>query len=124
MDKGSPRDICDRTFEFARRIVRLCQRLDEGKSAQRTLSRQILRAGTSIGANVEEAQGSQSPADFVSKCSIALKEARETRYWLRLIAAESLVEPALLDSLIQEADELVKILTTIIVRTKENRLRH
>jgi four helix bundle protein len=79
--------VPERTFAFAKRIVRLCQRLDGSPGISSTLANQLLRSGTSIGANVEEGQGSQSEADFVSKYSIACKEARETPYWLRLIAA-------------------------------------
>jgi len=80
-----PRDIRERTFAFALEIARLCQRLEKQSGVHRTLGRQLLRSGTSIGANMEEAQAGQSRADFVSKCAIALKEARETTYWLRLI---------------------------------------
>jgi four helix bundle protein len=68
--------ICERTFEFAVRIVKLCRFLDEQPGVGRTLSNQLLRSGTSIGANVEEAKGGQSKADFLSKISIACKEAR------------------------------------------------
>ena len=87
MNSAKPHDIQDRTFAFAVEIVRLCQRLDEKPGAGRTLSKQLLRSATSIGANMEEAQAGQSKADFISKTSIALKEARETLYWLRLLAA-------------------------------------
>jgi four helix bundle protein len=86
MDKGSrPRDITDRTFYFAAEIIRFCDALDSSRGTVRVLARQLLRAGTSIGANVEEAQAGQSRADFISKYSIALKEARESIYWLRLL---------------------------------------
>ena len=80
-----PRDIKERTFSFALDIVHMAQRLDECPGVSRTLGRQLLRSGTSIGANVEEAQAGQSRADFSSKYAIALKEARETVYWLRLL---------------------------------------
>lgn len=72
-------DLPKRTFEFARRIVNLCQLLDQTPGASRTLANQLLRAGTSIGANTEEAQAGQSRADFLGKISIACKEARETQ---------------------------------------------
>ena len=114
------RDICERTFEFSVRIVRLCQELDKKPGVARTLGRQLLRSGTSIGANVEEAQGGQSRADFVSKYSISCKEARETHYWLRLLIATEIVPESKLKPLIQEADELIAILTTIIKNTKAN----
>ena len=70
------RDIRERAFKFAVRIIKLCQHLDKKPGAPRTLSSQLLRAGTSVGANVEEAQAGQSRADFISKNAIALKEAR------------------------------------------------
>jgi four helix bundle protein len=73
-------DIQERTFEFALNIINLCRGLDGKPSIIRTLVLQLLRSGTSVGANVEEAQAGQSRADFISKYSIALKEIRETRY--------------------------------------------
>ncbi|WP_339373684.1 MULTISPECIES: four helix bundle protein [unclassified Anabaena] len=83
--------ITDRTFEFAIRIINLCKVLDESPGVVRTISKQLLRSGTSIGANVEESQAAQSTADFVNKLEIALKEGRETRYWLRLLIATELI---------------------------------
>ena len=74
---NEPRDIQQRTFEFATRLVRLCRALDEAPGVSRTLANQLLRSGTSVGANVEEAHGSQSKPDFIAKMSIANKEARE-----------------------------------------------
>lgn len=98
-------DITDRTFEFALRVVKLCKHLNEQRIVDRALVNQLIRAGTSIGANVEEAQSGQSRADFLSKMSIACKEARETHYWLRLISAseESIVDQ--MGDIIQEANE-------------------
>jgi four helix bundle protein len=75
--------ITDRTFNFAVCIVHLGQFLDEQPGVARTLSRQLLRSGTSIRANVEEYQSAQSKADFVHKLGISLKEAKETRYWIK-----------------------------------------
>jgi four helix bundle protein len=111
-------DIENRTFDFALAIVALCQTLDAQPGVGRTLSRQLLRSGTSIGANVEEAQASQSRADFISKNGIALKEARETHYWLRLISAAHLAEAHTLEPLLNEATELKKILGAIIVSAR------
>lgn len=74
------KDITDRTFNFAVRIVNLCKVLDEKPGVRRVLYKQLIRSGTSIGANVEESQSAQSKADFVHKLEISLKEARETRY--------------------------------------------
>ncbi len=117
------RDICERTFEFAVQAVSLCKKLDERPGVARTLSRQLLRSATSIGANVEEAQGGQSKADFISKYAIARKEARETHYWLRLLAATSIIEQEEVSDLVQECNELIAILTTIIKNAQANRER-
>jgi four helix bundle protein len=111
-------DIDKRTFQFSLRIVRLCQKLDERPGVGRTLSRQVLRSGTSIGANVEEAQAAQSRADFLSKLNIALKEARETNYWLRLIKESEIVKPDLLSAILKEAEELAKIIAAILCSTR------
>ena len=113
------RDLCERTFQFGVRIVKLCQELDKKPGAGRSIGTQLLRSGTSIGANVEEAQGGQSRADFVSKYSIARKEARETHYWLRLLVSAGILPSKKLESLLGECNELIAILTTIIKRTKE-----
>jgi four helix bundle protein len=107
-------DIKERTFEFARRSVRLYLHLQEQGKAGKVLSPQMLRAGTSIGANLEEADAGQSKADFIHKCSISLKEARETLFWLRLFEAEKIVETDRIAPMIQECNELVSILTVII----------
>ena len=107
-------DLPKRTFEFARFIVKLCQTLEKQPGTSRTLSAQLLRSGTSIGANVEEAQAAQSKADFISKYRIACKEARETHYWLRLMAATELAPEAQLVKLQGECNELITILTSII----------
>ena len=85
-------DIVKRTFAFALCIVRFCKHLAQKPGCERILCLQPLKCGTSIGANVEEAQAGQSKADFISKIAIALKEARETRYWLRLIAESEVIE--------------------------------
>jgi four helix bundle protein len=85
----NPPEIRQRTFEFAVRVVKLCHHLSETPGVGRTLSVQLLKAGTYVGANVEEAYAAQSKADFISKYSIALKESRESHYWLRLLAESS-----------------------------------
>ncbi|MBE9228017.1 four helix bundle protein [Phormidium sp. LEGE 05292] len=117
---NEPLPITDRTFEFGIRIVKLCQVLDEKPGVGRTLAKQLLKAGTSIGANVEEAQSGQSKADFVHKMEISLKEARETKYWLKLLIATNLIPETRLNSIIKESDELIKIIASIIVKTKQN----
>ena len=82
------------------------------------LSKQILRSGTSIGANVEEANAAQSPADFLAKMYISFKEARETHYWLRLLRDSDYLEPKLAQSLLKDCDELIKLLSSITKTTK------
>jgi len=113
-------DLGQRTFKFATQVVNLCRSLDKSPGVSQTLARQLLRSGTSIGANVHEGQASQSKADFVSKFSIACKEARETHYWLRLLDTTEITTKDKLESLIDEANQLISILTTIIKRTKAN----
>ena len=121
--EGQPRDICERTFRFAVEIVALCRKVERADGAARSLGRQLIRSGTSIGANVEEAQGGQSRADFISKYAIARKEARETRYWLRLLAATGFAAEDGLSPLVQECNELIAILTAIIKKAQSNRSR-
>src|SRR5690606_33863525 len=103
------RDLPDRTFEFAKRIVKLCKVLEDAGGISRTLGKQLLRSGTSVGANVEEGQASHSRADFIAKYGIACKEARETHYWLRLMAATEILPKDKLESITQEAHELIAI---------------
>ncbi len=106
--------IVERSFDFAVRVVRLCRFLETQDRVSRTLANQLLRAGTSIGANIEEAQAGQSKADFTAKMSIARKEARETLYWLKLLKAAEIMEADKLNDMTKEADELVRILTSIV----------
>lgn len=113
------RDLCERAFQFALRIVNLCQRLSKNPGVGQTISKQLLRSGTSIGANVEEGQAAQSRADFVSKYSIARKEARETHYWLRLLAESQIVSLTQIDGLLTESNELIAILTSIIKKCRK-----
>ncbi len=108
-----------KSYAFAVRIVRLYQHLSV-KKKEYVLSKQVLRSGTSVGANVEEAIGGQSRADFVAKLSIAYKEARETSYWLRLLKdTEYLTEPEF-ESIHADAEELCRIIGAIQKSTKGN----
>lgn len=109
-----PRKIQERSFEFALRIVRLHEYLCNKRGAARLIARQMLKSATSVGANLEEATGAQSKADFISKCSIAAKEARESRYWLRLLTGCKSIKPDLIAPLIIEAGEIVAVVTTIV----------
>lgn len=111
-------DICFRTFEFSKRILKLVLHLPKN-TAGFTLGDQLLRSGTSIGANLEEAQNCGTKKDFIHTLTISLKEARETHYWLRLIAESSLINKDRLNLLITENIELIKILTAIIKNSKK-----
>ena len=115
---NNPRDIRERTFEFALRIVKLCHELNKKPGVSRDISRQLLKAGTSVGANTEEAQAGQSRPDFISKNSIALKEAREAHYWLRLLIAAKIMPEKKLAALRDEAEEIKRILGSIVVSAK------
>lgn len=117
--QNQPQDIRRRTFAFAIEVVELCKLLEEKRGIGRTLGWQLLRAGTSVGANVEEAQAAQSRADFINKNAIALKEARETDYWLRLLDAVNGTSGADLAKLRAEASALTRILGAIIVSAKK-----
>lgn len=110
-------DIAERSFRYSLRIVKLYRELQKDGTG-RVLGKQLLRAGTSIGANVHEAQAGQSRADFIAKMSIAHKEARETTYWLRLIRESGLVPSARLADLCNETDQLIRILSAILLSTK------
>jgi four helix bundle protein len=116
-----PRDIQERTFRFALEIFRLCHSLDSKPWSLRVLAQQLLRSGTSVGANVQEAQAGQSRADFISKYSIALKEARETLYWLRLLDASGELSNGSCKALLTEADEIARVIASIIVSAKKGR---
>jgi four helix bundle protein len=115
---SSHRDIQERAFSFACRVVKLYQFLTKQKGAAEVLGRQVLRSGTSVGANLEEAAAGQSKADFISKCNLALKEARETHYWLRLLIETGVVPANKLSELADESNELVAILTSIVKKSR------
>jgi four helix bundle protein len=104
--------IQKKSYEFALRIIALYRRLCKGNEF--VLSKQLLRSGTSIGANIEEAQAGQSRADFISKMSIASKEARETNYWLRLLKDSGTIDKIEIDPLLIESESIINILTSII----------
>jgi four helix bundle protein len=120
MNGGSKgQDICDRTRAFALRVIKMYRVLAKDEVG-RILGKQLLRSGTSIGANVEEAQAGQSNADFVHKMSLALKEARESRYWLKLILEGEVMPANRLDAILVEIEEIIKLLYTIIQNSKSN----
>ena len=101
-----------KSFDFAVRIVKLCRYIANEKN-EHILSKQLLRSGTSIGANVAEAERGQSRADFYSKMGIALKEANETYYWIRLLYKTELLSEKEFCSIEPEIKEIIKILTSI-----------
>jgi len=109
--------IRQKSFEFALAIIELYRKLQE--KHEYVISRQLLRSGTSIGANVEEATAGQSRKDFLSKMAIASKEARETKYWLLLHQQSKLVDVDVTSHLAQ-VEELIRILTSIVKTTSEN----
>jgi four helix bundle protein len=109
----SSRDIQERTFRFAAQVLRLVRDLPRDDAA-RAVSRQLARSGTSVGANVEEAQGALSKREFVHRMNIARAEARETLYWLRLARELGMLPEQHLGPALGEADELVRILTAIV----------
>ena len=111
--------LVDKSFKFAVRIVKLYKYLSENKK-ECILSKQILRSGTSIGANINEAQEAQSKNDFISKLSISLKEARETKYWIELLKETDYLRKNETDSILDDLIEIIELLVTIIKSTKES----
>ena len=111
--------VLQKSKAFAVRIICLSQHLTEEKK-EKVLSRQVLRSGTSIGANVKEAVRGQSTADFLSKMQIALKEASETEYWLELLAETDYLSEKASDSVLKDCRELIRLITSIVRSTEEN----
>ncbi len=110
--------IAEKSKGFALKIIQLCQLLQREKQ-EYVLSKQLLRSGTSIGANVREASRGQSAADFYAKLTIALKEADETAYWLELLKESGILEESLYDSLYTDCEELIRVLVAITRTLKE-----
>jgi four helix bundle protein len=116
MESGKGADLRERAFEFGCAILAMHRYYYGREPFLRQTTRQAAAAATSIGANLEEAEAGQSRPDFISKCNIALKEARETRYWLRMIVR--FVPSERMNELIRESTELIAILTTIVRKSK------
>lgn len=110
-------DLKSRTMDFALRIIRLYQSLPKTTEAQ-VMGRQILRSGTSVGAHYREAVRARSDAEFISKLSGGQQELEETSYWLELLVKSGVFPPERLVPLIKEADELMAILATCVLKTK------
>src|SRR6201987_3740675 len=111
-------DLAVRTRNFALQIIRLFPNLPRTTEAQ-VLGKQLLRSGTSVGANYREAYRGRSKAEFISKCGDSLRELEETAYWLELLVDGKVVPAEKLEALRQECDELLAIFVTIIKRSKE-----
>ena len=108
--------IQQKTYDFALKIINTSKQMQMNKEF--VLSRQLLKSGTSIGANVEEAIGGQSRKDFLSKISIAYKEARETKFWLRLLRDSNSMDAAHSDELLNQVEEILRIIGSIQRTTK------
>ncbi len=111
--------VKDKSYNFSLRIIKLYKHLAEQKK-EYVLSKQVLRCGTSIGANIEEAIGRQSKKDFINKISVAYKEARECHYWIRLLKDSGFIEAKSSDSLLNDCEELIKLTGKIISSSKAN----
>lgn len=109
--------VLEKSYRFAVRIVRLYQHVSE-KKKEYVLSKQVLRSGTSVGANVEEAVGGRSRKDFTSKMGIAYHEARETRFWLRLLRDTDYLTPQEAQSILADVEELLKLIASILITTR------
>jgi len=110
-----------RTKDFARQVIRLFTKLDRSQEAVRILGRQMIRSGTSVGANYREASRARSDAEFIAKIELCTQEADETQYWLELLEEECGVEKSLTNPIWQEADELISIFVTMAINTKRRR---
>lgn len=111
--------ICDKTYAFALRVIKLYKFLTQ-EQKEFVLAKQLLRSGTSIGANVEEALAASSKADFVHKLNIAAKEARESSYWLRLLRDSQYIPENAFDSIYEDCLEIRRIISKILITMKSN----
>ena len=118
LDANSENTVVEKSFEFAVRIVNLHRFLCNTRN-EYVMSKQILRCGTSIGANITEAQKGQSKADFTAKMQIALKEANETEYWLRLLHRTEYITKEQFASMHRDVNELIALLSSICKSSKE-----
>ena len=120
IDKIKKDSVRDKSYAFALRMIKMYQHLTKDKQ-EFILSKQVLRSGTSIGANIEEASGAQSNKDFLAKMTIAYKEARETHYWLRLLHDSGYFTENAAISILNDCEELLKMLASI-KKTTQSRL--
>jgi four helix bundle protein len=111
--------ILDKSYKFSLRIIKLYKFLSEDKK-EFIISKQILRSGTSIGANINESQAAETKSDFIHKLGISAKEIRETEYWINLLKDSGYLDEKLYNSIFNECEELKKIVNSIILTTKKN----
>jgi four helix bundle protein len=109
--------VDEKSYSFALKVISVCKAMQDQK--EYTLSKQLLKSGTSIGANIAEASAAQSRNDFIAKMSISSKEARETHYWLRLLKDSDLFRDIDFSSMLRDCEELIRIITSI-VKTSQN----
>jgi len=112
--------IVTKTYSFAVSVVKFCFEMQD-KKREYVISRQLLKSATSIGANIEEAQGAISKAEFIAKAQISLKEAKETKYWLRIIKDSGVYQNDLSEQLLKDCIEIIIILTSILKSSKEKK---
>jgi four helix bundle protein len=112
--------VLEKSFNFSIRIVKLFEYLINKNRKIEPLLKQLLRSGTSIGANIAEAQSAYTKKDFINKLGISLKEARESEYWLKLLTATNHLDKKESESIQNDCEELIKLLTTIIINSKKN----
>jgi four helix bundle protein len=117
--KNKKYDIKDRVFEFCKRILEIADLLPSTKACE-IIRPQLIKSGTSIGANLEEGDGAISKRDFLNKVVLARKEAKETRFWLKLVSGKYVKKESIEDD-IEELLEIIKILSTIILKTKNKK---
>jgi len=115
-----PRDLKVRTKEFALRIIRMCSKLPKADTVAQVLGKQVLRSGTSVGANYREASRGRSKAEFISKIGDSLKEIEETEYWLELLVESGCLSARTMSDLLDETRQLIAIFTTIDKNSKRN----
>ncbi len=118
-EENKPNIILEKSFAFSVRIVKLYKWFYKNHSEVLPLAKQLLRSGTSIGANAEEADGAYSKKEFSAKFGICLKEAKETKYWIRLLYASEFLDENMYLSLKYDIEELIKIITAILKSSRE-----
>ena len=120
---ATPYDLCERAFLFACRVVKLSARIESRRGSATRVAWQLTKCGTSVGANLQEAKSASSRADFLAKQEIALREAREAWFWLRIVRACELAQGNDIERLLDEANEIVAILVSSTRTIKSSMVR-